>query len=576
MIKMKDFREFFYETSQRYKGLAAFRFKEKGKEIIISYEKFYKDLVNAANALFDICGQGNVMLMGKNSYDYVLVLASCLCGAGRLFLVDSNSSVETLKTFLEETKIDILLVDEKYVIKAEELRNKTHSLMTYKIEPLRNYHVNDSTFQFQDYSFGEMRIVFSTSGTTQGNKKRVMLSGQAILNNVLEAHRESLHEISGEPHLQLLILPLFHALASLSALLHATYAGDSTYISTDSYNVENELIEIQPHYVFVVPSIIDYLYRRFEEKRERGEIGELNEYYGKNLFCFLCGGAKINPDTIEKYSKIGIRVIRGYGMSEAGPIISLTNLHTESVDWDNMGNVICHEVNILEDEICIRGKNLMLGYYLAPELTEESYIDGWFHTGDRGYIGDNGLIYITGRLKNVIVLNSGEKVIPEELEEELMKISGIYECAVFTPNDRWINAYVYCRENNSYSGYIRNEVDKLNQKQPVYKRIREIVIGDMPLPRTSTNKVLRQEILKHIRVNEICEGIRKIILDNMYYKISINFTDDLMEKFEFDSLEICSFVNEIEEQFACKMDIDEYLKLHCIWDMGNYIYRLIT
>lgn len=572
---MKNFRDFFNITCQSYKDLRAFIYEWDEGEQVVTYQQFYNDLISTANTLFGICNQKNVILMGHNSYDYILIIAACLCGAGKLFLADGDESEESLISFFKTTDACVLLYDDYYETKVKELLNTRDSIKTYRIEYCRNSETSCDTFQFPDYSFDEMRVVFPTSGTTQGNKKRVMLSGRVVLNNMLAVHKASLHEICGEKHMQLLILPLFHTLAFSCALLHTIYVGDATYISLNPNSIEKKLASVQPHYIFAVPSILEYLFRRYTEKLTRKRISGIKDYFGENMFCFLCGGAKINPEIVKQYINIGIRVIRGYGMSETGPVIAVTNLDSESVDDNNLGKPICHELKIVNQEICIRGENLMLGYYGASELTKESYEEGWFHTGDLGYINEKGLLYITGRVKDVIVLASGKKVIPEELEESLIRIPKVLECAVYSPDDISIYAYIYSDCIKGFSQDILNEVNRWNQKAPFYKKIRKVVLGDTPIPKTATNKIIRQRVPEHARINEICNEVRQIMLTQMYYDIFIRAEDDLLETFDFDSLEMNSFIIEIEDKFGCKIDIDVYLQLRTIWEISNYIYKQV-
>lgn len=572
---MKNFRDFFFQACNKYKGSYAFRYDCDGSSELITYQMFYSDLVNTANTLFGVCRQKNVVLLGRNSYDYILTIAACLCGAGKLFLVDGDSSEESLETFFQETKVDILLYDCIYEETAKKLEQRFKLSKVYNIEGCRGNDTDCHEFSFPDYSFDEMRVVFSTSGTVQGNKKKVMLSGRTVLNNMLAVNKESLHEISQEQHIQLLILPLFHTLAFSCALLHAIYVGDMTYISFQPNNIEKELLLVHPHYVFVVPSVLEYLYRRYKEKAAKKTISGLKEYFGENLFCLLCGGAKINPKSVEGYANIGIRVIRGYGMSEAGPVIAVTNSRTGSDDWENLGNPVCHEVRIFNNEICIRGENLMLGYYLAPKLTKDSYEEGWFHTGDAGFISENGLLYITGRIKNVIVLSSGKKIIPEEVEEQIANIKGITGCGILSLDEKSINICIYCENMEKQRDYILSEIDLWNHKQPLYKRIRDIVIGDIPLPQTATNKIIRTELPVHVKLMKTVNSLRSILMEHLYYNKFIGSKEVLSESIGFDSFEMISLASAIEEKFECSIDIEELLKQRTLLELGIYIEGLV-
>lgn len=577
MSEPTTFRELFFQSQTKFGEMEAFQYVNGQEMKKISFGRFYADMVKMSNYIYRISDGGMIAVVAKNSYEYILVMTACLCGAGRLFLVDGDSSDEWLLNFFDKTGIDLILYDHFYQNKIEKIKKHINPLKFVNINKCCEVHAEETDFIFDDYSFDGMRIIITTSGTSQGSKKKVMLSGRALLNCLMAFTNEVFSDEKSHGITQLLVLPLFHIYAFVCVILLGAYIGNPTYISGGSNYIEKELLMYNPHYICVVPSILNYLYNRCQSKLANGVISNVQEYFGTNLFRFICGGAKNNIQILQGYHDIGIEVIRGYGMSEAAPLISVNNSKTAKVDFENVGSPAkCHELNIINGEICIRGENLMLGYYKEAELTENAYADGWFRTGDIGYIGHNGLLYITGRIKNVIVLSSGKKIIPEEIEEAVCRFPGVMECAIYSVDDRSLSLYLYCEDVISYRDELLKNIDRYNDGQPIYKKIRHIIIGDVQLPKTSINKIDRSKIVQHACLMEINNKLRTILMERLYFKAYVSSNDLFSEKLNFDSIELTSFMCEIEETMNCSLDINKFLTMDTLMDFSNYVYGLVS
>jgi len=139
-------------------------------------------------------------------------------------------------------------------------------------------------------------------------------------------------------------------------------------------------------------------------------------------------------------------------------------------------------------ELLIRGPAVMKGYYRMPERTAQVLEpDGWYHTGDIGYVDGDGFVWITGRASRTIILSSGKKIAPEELEEKLLSIPGIREAVVSgDPSTRDVRAEVYGMVSETT---IRRRIDELNALLPLYKRISVVTVRTEPFPRTSSGKI---------------------------------------------------------------------------------------
>ena len=226
----------------------------------------------------------------------------------------------------------------------------------------------------------------------------------------------------------------------------------------------------------------------------------------------IYGSAASNKKIIHLFNTIGIDMIQGYGLTETSPVISCENdkyhkengssgypLYNEQVKIDNPD-----ETGI--GEILVKGPNVMLGYYNNPEATKSAFKDGWFCTGDLGKFDKDGSLFITGRKKDLIVLSNGKKVFPEELEAILNKLDIVEESMIYESNDKICAKIVYSKDKPSVKNLSKEEIRSsinenikiINKNLPIYKYIREFVITDEPLIKTTTQKIKRHEELKKI------------------------------------------------------------------------------
>lgn len=233
----------------------------------------------------------------------------------------------------------------------------------------------------------------------------------------------------------------------------------------------------------------------------------------------ICGGAALDPEMVKRFEEFGIVVAQGYGITECAPLVSVNpydrikyasvGLPIEGsvvkiVGTDDNGNEIdlpCGEIG----EICVKGSHVMLGYYNNPEATKEAFnSEGFFRTGDYGYIDNEGYIYITGRKKNIIIFDNGKNVYPEEIEEYLSRCELICECAVVARNvdgEDMITAVVfpdYSKFEGKSDVEIKEEIKKavvaVNKTLPSFKQVRNIEIKKSEFEKTTTKKIIRSKI----------------------------------------------------------------------------------
>ena len=234
----------------------------------------------------------------------------------------------------------------------------------------------------------------------------------------------------------------------------------------------------------------------------------------------ISGGAPLDKKVAKRFNELGIDLVQGYGLTETSPVIAAENY--KKVKYGSIGvpmdNVDIEFENKDENgigELKVKGPNVMLGYYENPEATKEVLKDGWFYTGDLGYIDKQGYIFITGRKKDMIVLKNGKKVFPEELEVLINRLEEVKECMVFgmpdnkDKNDVKLTVKVVYDTNiieTKYPNIEKEELEKIiwekikeiNKTFPPYKYIKNIILTDKELIKTTTKKIKRNEEMRHL------------------------------------------------------------------------------
>lgn len=245
---------------------------------------------------------------------------------------------------------------------------------------------------------------------------------------------------------------------------------------------------------------------------KRRVFGAIHDQFGGALDYFVAGGAALDVETISFFDRLGLPILQGYGLTETSPVCTVNP--TSDNRPGSVGKPLEDvEIRITGDgEILVRGPNLMRGYYKRPDLTREVVdSEGWLHTGDRGYLDEDGFLYITGRIKNLIVLGSGKNVQPEEVESRLESEafdevcvlgvavgSGMREgceevCAVVVPTEE-----MKLRHNGELSDVARNHVMEMSRALADYKRPTQVFVSPTPLPKTATQKVKRRDVARWI------------------------------------------------------------------------------
>jgi len=373
-----------------------------------------------------------------------------------------------------------------------------------------------------------------TSGTT-GTSKCVMLCQENVFSVVTSAC-ETVD--FGPDDMVMSVLPLHHTyeLACMLALLN--YGATSAVNDTLPHVLPN-LQRFKPTGLVVVPLYVNTFHKRIwteakksgKEKTLRRGIKLSNfllacgidvraklfktvtDAFGGRLEKIICGGAALNPSLIRDFESIGISIYEGFGITECSPLTNVTPYYARKPGSVGPAVPACtvriaaggdkNDAGFAEGEIQVKGKNVMLGYYNNDEANRGAFTeDGWFRTGDVGYMDEDGYLYITGRLKSVIVLDNGKNVFPEEIEEYLERIEGIGECVVVGRKDEAgvtkLYALIYPntefaegKEKEDIKSYFEAEILKLNHTLPSFKQISFVELRDTEFEKTTTRKIKR-------------------------------------------------------------------------------------
>ncbi|HBL40589.1 MAG TPA: AMP-dependent synthetase, partial [Ruminococcaceae bacterium] len=378
-----------------------------------------------------------------------------------------------------------------------------------------------------------MKLLVYTSGTT-GMSKGVMLSERNLVSSVYYGL-----QVSTVFEVGLSILPYNHTYECVSDLLVSFHHHSTLCINESMIAVLKNLKLYQPEYMYVVPALAEMFYARimremgakgltesFEKlvsvsnamrkigvDKRREQFSFIHDIFGGKLKKIVCGGAPIRPEVAEFFDNIGISLINGYGITECSPLVCAN--HDAANDFRTCGiKLPCIEWKIDEPneegigEILVKGDIVMLGYYKNPDLTEEVLQDGWFYTGDFGYINDKEQLVISGRKKNIIVLNNGKNIYPEEIEGYIQGIDYVSEVIVSgetdeNGNESTLLAEVFLNEIKTPAEVLRS-IRNACKELPIYKQISKVVIRDKEFEKTSTNKIKRFK--KKVKANKANES----------------------------------------------------------------------
>ena len=556
MEKLKDIKEIIYASVKKFSDNIAFTTKIKRGEKTTYKNTTYKQLLEDINgfgtSLYNIgLKKERVAILGRNRYEWVVAHLANLLGNIISVPLDKDLQLEELETSLIRSKAKAIIFDEKYIEKIQNVKEKGNTQVEHFIcmSELENYENVNNLMQEgkksiesgnQEYinaeiTEKEMGILLFTSGTTS-QSKAVMLSQYGIATNIYDM---LLVEKFYETDVNIAFLPFHHVFGSTGMLVMLA-VGLKTVFPDGLKYIKANLKEYGVSVFIGVPVLVDKMYKTVMQEIEVIKIStkvsnfllkikidirrklfkQVIEGLGGKLRTIISGGAPLDQNTSRSFDEFGIEMIQGYGLTETSPVLIAEN--PKKKRYGSTGIAMEHvEIDIANKdekgigEIRAKGPNIMLGYYENQEKTDEVLKDGWFYTGDLGYIDKDGFIFITGRKKDLIVLKNGKKVFPEEIETLVLRLPEVEECFVYgmpeedDENDVKVSVKVVYNESYVKDKYgdiaeeelykiIWNKMKEINTTLPKYKYMKHMILTKEPLIKTTTNKVKRNEEMKLI------------------------------------------------------------------------------
>ena len=563
--RFENIRDIISNSVKLYPNNVAFIIKhkseeKKSKEVTyqnITYTDFQNDINQLGTGLQKL-GYTNkrVAVIGKNSYEWAITYYSVINGLGVIIPLDKGLPENEIESLLLRSKADLIVFDKSYEDSINKfLENKSTRLKDAicmekskyekfktldEVKKIGKEELENGNTSYLDLEIDnkKMATIIFTSGTTSLSKA-VMLSHYNIASNI---YSMQCVEKMYPTDVNMAFLPFHHTFGSTGLLFFLSFGATNVFCDGLRHIQEN-LKEYKVSVFVCVPLLIESMYKKIMLQIEKqGKIKtvekaikisrfllkfgidirrklfkEIINNLGGNLRLIISGASAIDKKVAQGFNDMGILTVQGYGLTETSPVLSAENI--KAIKYGSIGLAL-EDIEIRIDnpnedgigELVAKGPNVMLGYYDNEEATKEVLENGWFHTGDLGYIDKDGFIFITGRKKNVIVLKNGKNVYPEELEVLINNLQYVAESMVFgmpKDDDLVVSVKIVYDEKfveqkfgkiseDELYNIIWNDIKEINNGLTNYKHIKNLIITDEPMIKTTTAKVKRFEEMKKI------------------------------------------------------------------------------
>lgn len=551
--ELVSIRDLFDRVRNAYSGRTCIAEKKNKTTVSYSVDRFARDVKQLSYALENAGLTGrHVGIVGENSYRWIVAFFALTTVGSVAVPIDKELPDADIARLLKKSGASAVFCSAPYYSASLSMKKdipdfKCISLSDKKRDGIADfeefkssassYLQTDRFFNSRLPSSNDTAVIIFTSGTTGANKGVVLTHGNLCANVDFLSKMIDVTTVFS-------VLPMNHAYELGCSVLTAIYINAVLYINDRLRNIQKNIAEFKPEGMVAVPLIADAFYDTIMSESEKlGKkdrllkavklsnslrshgidlrkilFKDIVDSFGGKLPLIACGGASVNAEKMKFLDDTGFKIIIGYGLTEASPLAAVNfdvSIHPDSVGLPMNG---C-EVKIDSPdsdgagEIFIRGKNVAHGYYNDEESNEKSFTsDGWFKTGDYGRIDNDGYLYITGRKKNLIILDNGKNIYPEEIENTIEENSSlIKEAVVFqtqkeTDGGGKVNvlAAVVGLIPDTFAGKnpdeimqtVSDEIYRVNRLLPGYKRIHEVKFVLNPMPKTSTMKVIRSDVIK--------------------------------------------------------------------------------
>ena len=556
----EDFRIMTENVAKKYPDRVAISYKHNPKDaetVKVTYAQARDHIRDMGTELISLgCRNKHIALIGESSFEWICSYF-CLMSIGSVVVpIDKDLPSDEIVSILNAAQCEFIFYSPLIEAKIEELRGDVPTLKTLicmgepksegalklseiTVKGAERYAAGDNSYYDYEIDTERLATIVFTSGTT-GKGKGVMLSQKNIVTDMTQGMY--LFEITPKT---LNVLPPHHTFGSTVNFVGHYAQGSEIYVSSGLKHIANEMKEQQPTHLVLVPLFVETLYKKIWAAAEKsGKAKTLRTMmkvsdtlrkcgidlrrvffksvlasFGGKLEMIICGGAALNQDIIDTFSSLGITILNGYGITECAPLISCNrNKYQKN---GSVGLPIIGELVKIKDpdengegEICVKGPNVMLGYYNDPEATARAFDEeGYFKTGDYGKLDEDGWLYITGRLKNIIILSNGKNIYPEEIENEISRIFGVSESVVYAGESEInknidkevIVAEIFpdfealkTRGIEDVEAYFNEEIKKVNSRMVSYKAVKMVKIRNEEFQKNTSRKILRFAIDKNI------------------------------------------------------------------------------
>ena len=545
---MNNLPEIFLKNSLLFQDKTLFGFKEEGEWQRLSWNNTAQILENLASGLKEIGVKKNdkISIIADNSYQWCIIDLAIISLGGITVPGYTTSNEEELSYLLSHSETSIIFINSKllpiiekilptlnkikYVVCVDEL-NTTKKfkfkklLYTYreliKIGSKNKNKQNLLRESIKKIKKDDVSCIIYTSGTSS-QPKGVMLTHGSILSNIVGAN-ELVKEIKVKDHRFLSIIPLSHAYEHTAGFFLPIYIGAEIYFNDNRDQIVSDLLSVKPTLMTAVPRLYEVLYKKINnqlatqnkvtqklfyktvalgtktfkgfnlsliEKAQNLILDNIvrkkfQRKFGGNLQAFISGGAALNEQVGLFFQSLGINILQGYGQTECSPLISCNPINKIKIDTVGVPIKGLKVKLSKEKEFLVRGDSLMKGYWKDKNNTDKVIINGWLHTGDLGFIDDEGYIKISGRMNEMIVNSGGENIAPVPIENLLLEHEEIEQAMVYGHNKPFLIALLVPNENllNSNSNNVQNLttqfqgiINNINKDLSPTKRIRKFII----------------------------------------------------------------------------------------------------
>ena len=561
---INNMRELLNNTVDKYPQNIAYKFKKyRGKNkfeyVNKTYSEFKYDVEGLSTKLLNMGLEGKkIAVIGNNRYEWCTTYLAVTTGNMIIVPLDKALPENELESLLHRSEAEVVFCDGKYVDKVKKVKEQEESKLKYIVsfdetEENEILIYNEILEQgkkerlsgnrkYDEIKIDEekMSILLFTSGTTS-TSKGVMLSQKNICSNI-EAIASVVKMYPTDTLLS--FLPIHHTFECTITFLYGIYYGVTVAFCDGIKYIQKNMNEYKVTVFVAVPLVLENIYRKvWKGIDEKGKTKVMKtmvaitrglakikmdlrkkvfkpviDQFGGKLRVVFYGAAPMDKKTILGFNDFGVELIQGYGLTETSPVVTaetdrekrpgsiglpLPNVEVKIYNPDEEGN----------GEILVKGPNVMLGYYKNEEETKKSLKNGWFYTGDYGYIDKDGFVFMSGRKKDVIVLKNGKNIYPQELEFLINKLPYVEESMVFSRDRNSMDTMlcakiVYNKDSakdlfetedvSKLKEFIWKDIKEINKKLPDVKHIKDIIITEEPLIKTTTQKVKRYEEIKKI------------------------------------------------------------------------------